>query len=196
MEHIFTQIYEQSVWGPFESSGFGSSVEYNREYISFLQNFIRNNNINTVVDLGCGDFLCGPFIYNKLKLVKYTGYDVYKKHIDNNNDFWGNDIVQFIHLDFYKAVQDILAADLCIIKDVLQHWSNQKIYTFLDSLIATKKFKFILIINCSYQTIDEIDINDGEFRPLNANMYPLLKYNCQTIFSYNTKQINLITPTC
>ena len=73
MKSIFTNIYEKNLWGNNRnvmyngSSGLGSSLEYNKDhYIPFLQNFIKTHNIKTVVDLGCGDFVCGKMIYNNL----------------------------------------------------------------------------------------------------------------------------------
>jgi hypothetical protein len=57
MENTFTKIYEESVWGNNNvveysgSSGTGSSIDYNKEYIIFLTDFIKNNEIKNVVDL-------------------------------------------------------------------------------------------------------------------------------------------------
>ena len=56
MKSIFTNIYENCVWGDNEddrysgSSGTGSSVYYNREYIEFLRKFIIDNEVKSVVD--------------------------------------------------------------------------------------------------------------------------------------------------
>jgi len=201
METVFTEIYKNNIWYPNQGSGIGSTIEYNKDtFIPFLRDFIINNKINSIVDLGSGDFECGPYIYNDLT-VKYTGYDVYKHHVDNNNIFWKSEKIEFKHLDFYKFRKDIVSADLCIIKDVLQHWEVDKIYTFLDYLVESKKYKYILIINCCGQTEHDTDVLDGGYRPLNSKYYPLLKYNCQEICRYNTKQVNLLTqdsftPTC
>ena len=46
METTFTNIYENSVWGNNEnnnykgSSGGGSDIKYNKEYIAFLKNLL------------------------------------------------------------------------------------------------------------------------------------------------------------
>jgi hypothetical protein len=44
---------------------------------------INDNNIKNIVDLGCGDFICGKIIYDDLDIL-YTGYDTYKKVVDSN----------------------------------------------------------------------------------------------------------------
>ena len=79
METTFTMIYENKIWGDNNnnnykgSSGGGSTINYNENtYIPFLQKFIIDNDIETIVDLGCGDFVCGPLIYNNLDIL-YTG---------------------------------------------------------------------------------------------------------------------------
>lgn len=199
METTFTKIYENKLWGDNNnyyysgSSGQGSSIEYNiNNYIPFLKKFIIENNVKTIVDLGCGDFRCGNLIYNDLNIL-YTGYDVYKKIIEFNLQNNSSIKYNFYHLDFYNNRENIIISDLCIIKDVLQHWTHDEIYTFLDYIIESKKFKFILLINCNYQNDDNININTGQFRALSCNYLPLKKYNPIKIFEYGTKEVLLIS---
>jgi hypothetical protein len=199
MEHIFTQIYENSVWGTNNkkeyngSSGSGSSIEYNIEYyIPFLKKFINDNNINSIVDLGCGDFRCGELIYKDIA-ASYTGYDAYKNIIDYNNEQFKTDLnFKFVHLDFYNNIEKIESGELCIIKDVLQHWSTNNIDIFLDMLIKSKKFKYILICNCCYQEKSNEDIKNGDFRYLSCDKMPLKKFNPIKLFNYNSKEVSLI----
>ena len=70
MENIFTNIYENKIWGDNNinnyngSSGGGSDIDYNKDtYIPFLKKLIIDNNITNITDLGCGDLS----IYNKKK---------------------------------------------------------------------------------------------------------------------------------
>ena len=69
---IFTDIYENCVWGNNNeseysgTSGLGSEINYNKDYIFFLKKFIVENNISKITDLGCGDFKCGKAIYDDL----------------------------------------------------------------------------------------------------------------------------------
>ena len=82
MDHslIFTSIYENCVWGNNNdlnykgSSGDGSSLKYNADcYIPFLKKFIKNNKIKKIIDLGCGDFICGTNIYDDIDNIQYFG---------------------------------------------------------------------------------------------------------------------------
>ena len=197
MDKIFTNIYEHSTWGNNNnshykgSSGSGSSIDYNiKHYVPFLKNYILKKNIRSIVDLGCGDFKCGTSIYNGLN-ISYCGYDIYKKVILHNQLLMPN--YTFITSDFYKDKENLIKADLCILKDVLQHWPLEYIYSFMDYLIESKKYKYILICNCCNQHKHNTNIQIGEWRALNSNFFPLKKYSPIRLGFYNTKEISVIT---
>lgn len=198
MEKIFTDIYENKVWGDNSlneyngSSGEGSTVFFNKDtYIPFLKKIIIDRGIKTVVDLGCGDFLCGKLIYDDLN-VTYTGYDVYKKIVDYNLKSYSLPKYNFMHLDILNKKEEIKEGDLCILKDILQHWNLNNIYAFLDYLVESKKFKYILICNCSNQKTDNTNAGDGGSMPLSCDYLPLKKYNPKKILNYQTKEICII----
>ena len=201
MEPIFTNIYEGKHWGNNNnpayngSSGDGSSVEYNRlTYAPLLRTFIKMNKIKSVVDCGCGDWRSGEILYGGLGL-DYLGLDTYKKVIEHNQTEHPD--YKFQHMDFYTQKEEIPAADLLILKDVIQHWKTEEIYSFLDYLTTVKKHKYILMVNCSYQKEDDQPIPPSvegtyRFRPLSANFLPLKKYNPNILFTYHTKEASVI----
>jgi hypothetical protein len=198
MEQTFTNIYENKIWGCNGnseyngSSGGGSDVDYNEKtYVPFLKKFIKDNQIKNIVDLGCGDFKCGQIIYNDLDIL-YTGYDTYKKVVDYNSKNNSFPKYSFIHLDFCNHKENIINGDLCILKDVIQHWSLDDIYTCLDYFVEHKKFKYILICNCCKQTLDHTDIKNGEWRPLSCKYFPLKKYNPTKLYNYGSKEVSMI----
>lgn len=86
----------------------------------------------------------------------------------------------------------IINGDVCILKDVLQHWSLDNIYNFLDYLVENKKFKYILICNCCSQTQDNTNIEDGNWRYLSCHYFPLKKYNPRKLYNYDTKEVCVI----
>ena len=55
MEEVFTNIYEGKVWGDngeteyTGTSGSGSAVDYNKDYIPYLKDVIKTNKFKTVV---------------------------------------------------------------------------------------------------------------------------------------------------
>jgi len=205
-QQIFTDIYTNKVWGDDKneeysgSCGPGSSIDYNYQtLIPLLKQFIIDNKIYTISDLGCGNFMNYNInLYSDLN-IKYTGYDVYKQmiiynrsqivrnHAENNNKYI------FHLLDFFTYKEQLEISDLCIMKDVFQHWTNNDIVCFLDYLKKSKKYKFIIIINCKNQKCDDQDIDKiGDFRPLSYKMSPLNKYNPTLLGEYNSKEICLL----
>jgi len=198
MEDVFTRIYEYRCWGNNNnteyngSSGSGSDINYNKEnYIPFLKKFITDNNIKNIVDLGCGDFRCGKLIYDDLDII-YTGYDAYKKVVDYNSKQHLLPKYSFKHLDFCNNKESIIDGDMCILKDVIQHWSLDNIYKFLDYLVECKKFKYIWICNCCDQKQHDIDINNGGWRELSCDYLPLKKYNPTKLYNYHSKEVSVI----
>ena len=198
MEQIFTNVYENNIWGNNNnteyngSSCVGSDIDFNKDnYVPFLKKFITDNNIKNVADLGCGDFRCGKLIYYDLDIL-YTGYYAYKKIIVYNSIHNLLPKYTFTHLDFCNNKENIINGDLCILKDVIQHWSLDYIYTFLDYLIEYKKFKYILICNCCNQTQDNADIHIGGWRQLSCDYFPLKKYNPIKLFNYHSKEVSII----
>ncbi len=203
--NIFTYIYENCIWGSNKnesykgSSGIGSILECNiYTWIPFIKQFILDNKISTIVDLGCGDFVCGRDTYDDLENIRYYGYDAYDKVIENNSKNCPKEKYHFMHLDFYNQKEDIVAGDLCILKDVIMHWSLKDINTFLDYLTTSQKFKYILIVNCCEQVKDNTDIHTGGWRELSANYYPLKKYNPEILYYFMAnviKEVSVINTT-
>jgi hypothetical protein len=144
-----------------------------------------------VVDLGCGDFRCGHLIYDDLAVL-YSGYDTYNKIVEHNSQVYTLPKYNFFHLDFYNNKEHIINGDMCILKDVIQHWRLDSIYTFLNYLVDSKKFKYILIINCCNQTQDNTDISNGDCRGLSCGYFPLKRYEPIKLLNYHSKEICLI----
>lgn len=197
----FTNIYENRLWGNDQSSDYqGSSgpgsdiLENVKTYIPFLQAFILEHHVVTVADLGCGSFKCGPFIYDHLVHVVYTGYDAYKGVVDRHRSVYANHPrYSFYHLDIVAEKHKIAKADLCILKDVLQHWKLSDIHDFLDFVTATRMFRYILICNDGNQHADNTDIETGEWRALSAQKLPLSRYNPRILgYLDNGKEISVI----
>ena len=141
MTEIFTHVYEKNIWG--NGSGAGSSIKYNKKYIAFLEDFLVKKQIKSVLDIGCGDWQFSQAV--RWGEAHYTGVDCVASVIDHNKrNFPTKD---FHCYDSYKWVNTIHNHyDLVILKDVLQHWSNENIITFLDNLLDCD-YKYILIVN-------------------------------------------------
>jgi len=198
---IFSYIYEINGWGNDQnalykgSSGEGSTIENNiHTWVPFLRKFIYENEIHSVTDLGCGSFVFGKYIYDDIN-IQYQGYDAYEEF----KEIYAYSKYKFKCMDFFMHKEEIAPADLCILKDVLCHWTITDITSFLDYLMETNKFKYILICNGSAQKIDNDDILTGQWRALSATMFPLKKYRPEILYTYIEsghfpKEVSLLRP--
>lgn len=130
---VFTEIYANNLWGGNTGefySGTGSDVQMAEPYIRLVQSFIKEQNVRSVVDLGCGDFRIGRHIAEAAE--SYVGVDIVPALVDRNRAEFGSDKVSFLCLDMIN--DDLPSADLCLIRQVLQHLSNQQIAAILAKI--------------------------------------------------------------
>ena len=192
---VFGEVFVINDWSSTESrSGMGSTLEYTINTRKQLPLLWEAYDINKVVDIGCGDFYIGPSIYDSLD-ISYTGYDVYKKVIDYlSKKYQKQKKYNFVHSDVTNDKENIKNADLCILKDVVQHWELSDIYSFLDYIIKHKKFKYILLCNSLY-TSDTTgkEIRTGDYKPRSCEHLPLSKYNPKKLYNYGDKEVSYIS---
>lgn len=202
---VFTDIYEKDAWGNNRnpnyngSSGDGSAYRYNiKTYVPFMHKIFKKYNIHSVVDLGCGDFRIGRALYNG-RGIRYTGYDTYDKIITYHRTQYDSNFYTFVHSDFTKhdELEKLKPADLCILKDVLQHWPYKTIIEVMDYLVHANKYKYIIVVNC-YKSADpkvsSADIEPGGWRPLSISKYPLNRYGGVKLYNWDTKEVSIIIP--
>lgn len=177
----FTKIYQNNFW--IKGSGSGSYIENTFRYNAFVIDFIKNHHIQTVTDIGCGDWQSSYLIYQNVN-IDYLGIDCVKSVIDENRKNYPK--YKFLNFDILENLNQIPNSDLFILKDVLQHLKLQNIYKILDFLIS-RNFKYILITNYGQQKKDDQELDDylGVGRGLNCNYLPLKKYNPIHIMDYN-----------
>jgi hypothetical protein len=155
----FKTIYHENLWKNDETiSGDGSTLKCSYPYLSFLKEFVKTNNIKTILDLGCGDFNLMKHV--DFKDVEYLGVDLVNELIEKNNINYGSINIKFINnkIHDYEFKDNY---DLILCKDVLQHWSTQSVITFLSVI---KNYKYCLLIN---------DYNNDEYYNKNFNV-PIL----------------------
>ncbi len=148
------QIYEKHLWGGKESkfySGEGSHLdELVQPYIQVVKEFLTSfEQPISVCDLGCGDFNVGK------ELVKYTknyiGVDIVERLIEYNKEKYTAENLEFQCLDI--AADDLPVADCVMIRQVLQHLSNQEVQNILQKLSV---YKYVIVTE---------HIPEGEFVP-------------------------------
>ncbi len=168
---IFNQIYIKGKWGKNESgmghSGHGSKVENAKKYIVFINRFLTEHNIKTVVDAGCGDWQFSKYII--WDEINYLGIDISSIVINRISKKYTRENIKFQLGDITK---ELPGADLLICKDVLQHLSNKQIITFINNNLKTNRYKWVIITNDKTQSGKNIDIIPGKYRRLDLSKPP------------------------
>lgn len=135
-EQVFTNIYEKNKWGGTRGdfcSGSGSDRGPADPYVELVGALVAEASAARdirVLDLGCGDFRIGSRI---APLVgHYHGVDVVRPLIERNTAQYGSSTVSFSHLDI--VADELPEADICLVRQVLQHLSNDQIARVLPKL--------------------------------------------------------------
>jgi len=131
----FSTIYRSQVWGslpdrPFCSGDGSIREEVVAPYCHMVRDFIESHNIKRVVDLGCGDFGVGSRLISSH--LHYTGIDVVPDLIRYNQEHFASANAEFRCMNIIE--DELPEGDLCLVRQVLQHLSNEQILKTLKSL--------------------------------------------------------------
>jgi len=140
-EETFSAIYSSGTWGndgdePY--SGCGSDDAVSAPFVEVLRRVIVDKKVETVVDLGCGDYRVGRKLADMA--IDYTGIDVVPELVARNNEAFGSDRVRFLCRDITR--DSMPGADLCVVRQVLQHLSNAQIKRALEQL---EPFRYVVV---------------------------------------------------
>jgi len=130
----FQRIYRTKTWGNDGEqfySGAGSRGPVAEQYCASVIKFIQEHKVRSVVDLGCGDFYVGRRIQEATG-VSYIGIDVVPELIEHHKDTVHHPLISFQCADITS--DRLPPADLCLIRQVLQHLSNKEIAKVLANL--------------------------------------------------------------
>lgn len=195
MEESFTKIYDKKIWGG--GSGTGSKMSRNNQkYIDVLQSVLDGYEIKTVCDVGCGDWEFTQHI--DFGDRKYLGIDCVKSVIEANKIKFKRKNVKFEH----RVIGDSYIPegyDIVIIKDVIQHWTDEDIINYFTKIVKNNKlvfctngFKFMR--DQSKNKLKKRDIrNQYRYHPVSLDKYPLSEFSdyCLMSQNYHAKQMNL-----
>ena len=161
LQNIFDRIYLTDEWNG--GSGPGSHPSNTAKYVKFLNSFIRENSIKSILDIGCGDWQLMSMV--DLSGVRYKGIDVSPvatSFARSKAPAWAdisNENIENITESF----------DLVHIKDVLQHLEFSECRRILE--IISSRHKSALVVNEHPPASN--DIKNGQYRPLSIVAEPL-----------------------
>ncbi len=138
---VFREVYARNRWGGPEGvfcSGTGSEESQAASYAAAVRGFVRDRNIKSIVDLGCGDYRVGRML--RVPGVCYLGIDIVPELVEHNRGLFSDSETAFMCRDL--LVDELPGAELCLVRQVLQHLSNQEIAMALERLNG---YKYVLV---------------------------------------------------
>ena len=161
LTNVFSSIYSNNKWGV--GSGPGSSPINSKEYRQSLVKILEQNDIDTVLDYGCGDWQFSSLIEWNKYISSYIGVDVVPNVINENKKKFTNK-----HIEFQLVNENwkFPTVDLIICKDVLQHLSNTIVTKLLENFKLHSDYLFLTNDITHIKKITNQDCLNGKFRPL------------------------------
>lgn len=161
LKEVFTHIYRENVWGRGDGglySGPGSDAAVTAPYVAAVREFIQSERIGAIVDLGCGDFRVGKQIL--APQLRYHGVDIVDDVVERNKQLFESRDVTFSCVD--ATHEDLPAGDLCLVREVFQHLSNEQI---AKVLARCRRFPLVIvterIASSDRLTTPNVDIRQG-----------------------------------
>jgi SAM-dependent methyltransferase len=168
----FADIYSSAKWGTNGgdggTSGFGSTLTATVLYRTYLEHFMKELGVHSVVDAGCGDWEFSQAI--DWSGIDYKGYDIVASVIERDRARFEKPNVHFFVADIVKA--DLPSADLLIVKHVLQHLPTDAVQRFLAQLPKYKHVLLVDSVNRGTLSGKNGDIEVGGFRELDVTRPP------------------------
>lgn len=160
----FDRLYQAGGWDGM-GSGPGSDPNANIAYLGMLSAVLDTPGVNTVLDIGCGDWQLMSRI--RLEHLYYTGWDVAGTVIEHNRQRFGSHRVMFeVRNPLFDALPE---ADVVIMKDVLQHMPTAHVQQVLSLVIP--RCRWMLITN-DHTLENGPDVPVGGYRRLNVLRAP------------------------
>lgn len=190
-QKAFEQIYSNHAWGGGSRSGPGSDPEHTGIYVHFVNQWLEHHSDSkSIVELGCGDWATTSRIEIKPN-HSYFGFDIVPDVIASNQERFTAENLRFECRDFISNPPP--GADLLLIKDVLQHLSNESVHEFLRNILP--RFHYAIITNDVDKYVEfrkfgivpskqrrqeaNCDTEDGGSRPLKLDEAPFNLRVCE-----------------
>jgi SAM-dependent methyltransferase len=171
-KEVFERIYHQAAWGKnadgIGHSGTGSTMRATMYWRLFVTAFLANNHITSVVDAGCGDWEFSQSI--DWTGIDYKGYDIVEAVIEADKKRFERPNIHFFTADIVTT--DLPAADLLIVKHVLQHLPNEAVRRLI---LQFPKYRHVVLVNGVDPitlSSNNLDIVDGAYRDLDVTAPP------------------------
>src|ERR1700730_5524869 len=163
----FAYIYRINLWGGDESrSGLGSARQATALLRARLLDLLRQTETKVLLDVPCGDFNWIADVADSVDA--YIGGDIVGDIVDSNKARFEQGTRTFRHLDL---THDALpACDLVLCRDCLVHLSLPNVHAALANIAACDA-RWLVMTTFPGISVN-VDIDDGDWRPLNFETAP------------------------
>jgi hypothetical protein len=142
IEKQFTQIYNSNKNADDETvSGIGSKIENTKELLNQIPQILKEYNISSVFDIGCGDFNWMRKI--DLSGINYTGGEIVAEVVCANKKYESKNIT---FKSFDITSDEIPTFDLIIVRGVLSFYNTKTVKSIINKIISSNS-KYILLTN-------------------------------------------------
>lgn len=137
----FQDVYQNNRWGSASGekffSGLGSRGQAVETYVTCISDRITQHQRElgreiVVVDLGCGDFSVGRRLLECTPNMTYIGCDLVPELIAHHRSQATHSNASFQRVDI--VTDPLPKGDIVLVRQVLQHLSNDNVRTVLDKL--------------------------------------------------------------
>ena len=190
---IFHLIFKSYHWRDYNktncnesSSGLGSDLEVTKKLIEDLDFFLKNNQIKSILDIACGDFIWMSKLINNNKNLKYLGLEIVKKIVERNNKLFNTEDIKFKCSD---VINDKLPLDydFIIVRDFFIHIKNNDIVSLIQK-IKKSNCKYFAINNFPNIKSNKEIKGYGHHRYVNIEIPPFnLKYVFMVLDDHDRK---------
>ncbi len=159
-KRIFEKIYKKKKWGAGEkpTDFYSGSGSYRNDlcsnYVNIIRKFIYDNEIRSILDVGCGDFNIASGFAGDVET--YIGMDIVDELVARNNREFGTESIRFEVADLVD--DELPSADLLLARQVLQHLTNTEIAKVLRKI---GKYRFVIITEHVYNKNEALEINSN-----------------------------------
>lgn len=166
----FATIYRTGVWqcgdSAAPSSGLGSTLEVTEPLRHALPGLVRELDVRTLLDIGCGDY---TWMRDVELGCDYVGIDIVESVIEANHAAFSGPSRTFLLTDAVEGLGE-LRADLVLCREVLFHLSFADARALLRNALATGCTH--LLLTSDDATVFNSDIESGDFRVVNLRQRP------------------------
>ncbi len=193
---IFNLILKSYHWRDYHKttinesvSGLGSDLKITKQLIDDLGVFLKNNQIDSILDIACGDFFWMDKLISNNKHLNYLGLEIVESIVKKNNKIFSNQKVKFIYSDVIN--EDLPQNhDFILVRDFLIHIKNVDIINLIEKIKKS---------NCKYFAINNfpnIKSNDeikgyGHHRYVNIEIPPFNLTNVYKVIDDHDRKLNI-----